>query len=128
MKICLPTNTNLGLQSELADNFSAAPWLQIVDSDDMAVVRIADMTDDSQREEAIDMDMIVCRGMLQGLYESLRSQGVPILGTRATSVAGAIIDFRDGNLHDLSAVECCQGKDPDCDAEHLENDPDRQEA
>lgn len=123
MKICLPTNTNLGLQSELAENFSAAPWLYIVESDSMEVIEVVDVTDDSQREEAIVMDLIVCRGMLQGLYESLRSQGVPIFGTHAQSVSGAVIDFRDGNLHDLAAVECCQGSDPNCDSDHPEDEP-----
>jgi len=127
MKICLPTNTDLGLQSELAENFSAAHWLQIVESDTMETLDVVDATDDSQRSEPVVMDLIVCRGMLEGLYQSLRAQGVPILGTRATSVAGAIIDYRDGNLHDLAAVECCKGTDPNCDSDHLENDPDRLE-
>lgn len=120
MKICLPTSTNFGLRSELADNFSDAPWLQVVESDSMETLLVVDANDEEQTSEPIDMDVIVCRGMLEGLYRSLREQGVPIMGTRAKTVAGAILDYADGKLHDLADNECCNGSDPDCDNKHLE--------
>ena len=40
MKICLPTNDNLGLQSEIASNFSSPPWLLVVESETQQTLAI----------------------------------------------------------------------------------------
>lgn len=127
MKICLPTNTNLGLQSELATNFSAAPWLQVIESDTLETL-VIDATDTSQRDKPIDMDLIMCRSMTQGLYQALRAQGVPVFGTRAKSVAEALADYQEGDLRDLAADVCCKGSDPECDGDHLDGEQIRQES
>lgn len=118
MKICLPTNDNLGLQSEIAANFSAAPWLQVIDSETLTV-NVIDVLDGSQRDKPIDMDLIMCRGMTEHLYQALRAQGVPIYGCKAQRVGEALDEFRAGDLRDLADWNCCRGTRDDCDGEHL---------
>ncbi|HJV92861.1 MAG TPA: hypothetical protein VJ572_05245 [Azonexus sp.] len=127
MKICLPTNDNIGLQSEVAANFSAAPWLLVVESDTGDIL-VIDATDTSQRDKPISMDLIMCRGMTEHLYHALRAQGVPIFGTRARSVAEALADFAEGNLRDLADQTCCKGPDAECDGNHVDQEPLQQEA
>lgn len=117
MKICLPTNNNLGVQSEIASNFGAARWLQIIDSETMET-RLIDMTDIEQRRQPIAMDLILCRGMSGEMYEALRVQGVPIYGTRSQSVAAALADYHEGDLRDLASISCCKGEDVACDGNH----------
>ena len=91
MKICLPTQTNLGLQSLIAPNFGASPWLLVVESDSLEILAI-DRTDVSQRDMPISMDLIVCQGMSEQLFNTLREEGVPIVGTRAQTVSAALVD------------------------------------
>ena len=126
MKICLPTHTNLGQQSEIAVNFGSSPWLLIVESDTLEMLAI-DRTDVTQRDQPISMDLIMCQSMSEGLYKTLREAGVPIFGTRAKTVAEALADYQEGDLRELGANICCKGSDADCDGEHLEDEPNRQQ-
>jgi predicted Fe-Mo cluster-binding NifX family protein len=123
MKICLPTNDNLGLQSELASNFSAANWLLVVESE-IQETRAIDMSDEEQRSRPVDLDVIVCHGMPEVLYKSLRAEGIPIYGTRSRNVAGALVDYWDDDLHDLESPGCCQGDRASCDGDHVDDAPD----
>ncbi len=66
MKICLPANTNRGLQAELASNFSVAPWQLVVESDTQETLAI-DMSDDEQRKKPVIFDIIMCQGMPEEL-------------------------------------------------------------
>ena len=120
MKICLPTNDNFGLQSEIASNFSSAPWLLVVESESQQT-RAIDMSDEAQRRQPVDLDVIVCHGMPEVVYKSLRAEGIPIYGTRSKNVAGALVDYWEDDLQELSrAVGCCQGERADCDGEHAD--------
>ena len=114
MKICLPTNSNQGLQSELASNFSVAPWLLIVESDTQETLAI-DMSDDEQRKKPVTFDLIMCQGMPEVLFQALRAEGVSIYGTRSKSVAGALADYWENDLHDLRNFSCCRGDEAACD-------------
>ena len=114
MKICLPANNNRGLQSEIASNFSVAPWLLVVESDTLQTQAI-DMSDDEQRKRPVTFDLIMCQGMPDVLYQALRDEGVSIYGTRSKSVAGALADYWDDDLHDLKNFSCCKGDLASCD-------------
>ena len=119
MKICLPTNNNLGLQSELASNFSDARWLLVVESETQET-RAIDMSDDDQRRQPVELDIIVCQGMAEVLYKSLRAEGIPIYGSRAKNVAGALVDYWEDDLHELTRGGCCKGELADCDGDHVD--------
>lgn len=121
MKICLPTNTNLGLQSELAANFGAAPWFLVIESDTLKTLAI-DRTDAIQRDRPITMDLIMCQSMTQQLYTTLRTEGVPIFGTYAKTVAEALTHYQEGDLRDLADNVCCGGSRVDCNSDHLDSD------
>ena len=114
MKICLPANNNRGLPSELASNFSVAPWLLVVESDTQETLAI-DMSDDEQRKKPVTFDIIMCQGMPEELYQALRAEGISIYGTRSKSVAGALADYWEDDLHDLKNFSCCKGLEAACD-------------
>lgn len=122
MKICLPTQTNLGLQSRIAPNFGTSPWLLVVESDSLEILAI-DRTDVSQRDMPINMDLIACQGMSEQLFNTLHEQGVPIVSTLAQTVSAALADYEEGNLRTLGT--CCQGRHADCDGDHLEGTPEQ---
>ena len=119
MKICLPTNDNLGLQSEIASNFSSAPWLLVVESETQQTLAI-DMSDEAQRRQPVELDAIVCRGMPEILYKSLRAEGIPIYGCRSRNVAGALVDYWEDDLHELASAGCCKGERAACDGNHVD--------
>ena len=119
MKICLPTNDNLGLQSEIASNFSSAPWLLVVESETQQTLAI-DMSDEALRRQPVELDVIVCHGMPEVLYKSLRAEGIPIYGCRSTNVAGARVDYREDDLHELASAGCCKGEHAACDGDHVD--------
>lgn len=118
MKICLPTNSNLGLQSELASNFSAAHWLFVVESESQEILSI-DLSDDEQRKKPLVFDIIICPGMQLDLHQTLTAQKIPIYGTRSKSVAGALADFWEDNLYALENFSCCKGGQTVCDDAHV---------
>ena len=120
MKICLPTNGNLGLQSEIASNFSSAPWLLVVESETQQTLAI-DMSDEAQRRQPVELDVIVCHGMPEVLYKSLRAEGIPIYGCRSRNVAGALVDYWEDDLHELASAGCCKGERAVCDGDHLDD-------
>ena len=119
MKICLPTNDNLGLQSEIASNFSSAPWLLVVESETQQTLAI-DMSDEVLRRQPVELDVIVCHGMPEVLYKSLRAEGIPIYGCRSRNVAGALVDYWEDDLHELASAGCCKGKRAACDGDHAD--------
>jgi len=120
MKICLPTNDNLGLQSEIASNFSSAPWLLVVESETQQTLAI-DMSDEVLRRQPVELDVIVCHGMPEVLYKSLRAEGIPIYGCRSTNVAGALVDYWEDDLHELTRAGCCKGERAVCDGDHVDD-------
>ena len=119
MKICLPTNDDLGLQSEIASNFSSAPWLLVVESETQQTLAI-DMSDEVLRRQPVELDVIVCPGMPEVLYKSLRAEGIPIYGCRSTNVAGALVDYWEDDLHELTSAGCCKGERAVCDGDHVD--------
>ena len=119
MKICLPTNGNLGLQSEIASNFSSAPWLLVVESETQQTLAI-DMSDEVLRRQPVELDVIVCHGMPEVLYQSLRAEGIPIYGCRSRNVAGALVDYWEDDLHELASAGCCKGERAACDGNHVD--------
>ena len=108
MKICLPTINNLGLQSNLATNFSAAHWLLVVESETQETLAI-DMSDEVERKQPVELDVIACHGIPEVLYKSLCAEGISIYGTRSKNVAGALVDYWEDDLHDLASAGCCNG-------------------
>ena len=119
MKVCLPINDNLGLQSEIASNFSSAPWLLVVESETQQTLAI-DMSDEVLCRQPVELDVIVCHGMPEVLYKSLRAEGIPIYGCRSTNVAGARVDYREDDLHELASAGCCKGERAVCDGDHVD--------
>jgi predicted Fe-Mo cluster-binding NifX family protein len=109
MKICLPTNDNLGLQSELASNFSAANWLLVVESETQET-RAIDMSDEEPRKRPVDLDVIVCAGGIgRGMFNGLRSRGIQVFSTDAMTVNDALAELAAGSLIEVAEVECCGG-------------------
>ena len=71
---------------------------------------------DEQRKKPVTFDLIMCQGMPEVLYQSLRAEGIPIYNTRSKSVAGALADYWEGDLHDLKTFSCCKGDLAACDS------------
>lgn len=120
MKICLPTNDNFGLLSEIASDFCSAPWLLVVESETQQTLAI-DMSDEVLRRQPVELDVIVCHGMPEVLYNSLRAEGIPIYGCRSKNVAGALADYWEDDLHELASTGCCKGKHAACDGDHVDD-------
>ena len=116
MKICLPTNDNLGLQSEIATNFSSAPWLLVVDSVTREYLGI-DASSGACRVTPLHIDAIVCAGGIgRGMFNGLRGRGIQVFNSDALTVEEALAELAGGSLIEVTEVECCGGGDHHGDA------------
>ena len=118
MKICIPTETNLGAESAVYVHFGSAPFFAIFNSDDQSLKTI----DNSGRihvhgqchpaKELIDLkiDAVISAGMGQRAVRNLNNTGIRVYLTDTGSTVQQIIEkFSRNELTELSAEHACQG-------------------
>lgn len=109
MKICMPVGQINGLRSEIAPNFRAAPALLLIDSDSSECFGI-DASSGACHATPPHIDAIVCAGGIgRGLFNGLRSRGIRVFNTDATTVEQALAELAAGRLVEVAEVECCGG-------------------
>jgi predicted Fe-Mo cluster-binding NifX family protein len=120
MKICIPTQDERGLDSELFGHFGSAPFFTVVDSESGEVeVRPNDNTHHGhgacqpmRQLGSRSIDAVVCQGMGRRAVASLKESGVRVLvvneGTGHT-VRDVVAAAREKRLQPLSERDACWG-------------------
>jgi predicted Fe-Mo cluster-binding NifX family protein len=120
MKICIPTQDERGMESELFGHFGSAPFFTVVDSESGEVeVRQNDNTHHGRggchplrQFGSHSVDAVVCQGMGRRAIASLKEAGVRVLvlGEGAGhTVQGIVAAAREGRLRPLSEEDACRG-------------------
>jgi len=124
-KICIPTESNEGLQATSAAEIREAPFLTVVDldSDETSVVSNSDRSAGHGVCHVLDkvgsnkIDAVICAKIGRGAYRSLSDAGVDVLLSEPETVSGLVQAARDGRLRPASSEEVGRG----CGCGHTES-------
>ena len=120
MKICIPTQDERGLQSEVFGHFGSAPFFTVVDSES-GQVEVAQNTNVHHSHGACHpmrqfgsraVDAVVCRGMGRMAVASLTEAGVRVLvldQDAGHTVQDVVSAAREQRLQSFSEQDACQG-------------------
>lgn len=98
MKICIPTNDQNGLDSQVSAHFGRAPHLAVVDAASLAVEFLPRDVKGCRASESLrgrDVDAVLCHGMGQGALANLGAVGIPVYLTRARTVREVLAGVAD---------------------------------
>ena len=120
MKICIPTQDERGLESEVYGHFGSAPFFTMVDSESGEVeVKQNDNTHHGpggchpmRQFGSRAVDAVVCRGMGRGAIASLTEAGVQVLvldQDGGLTVQDVLSAAREQRLKPFSEQDACRG-------------------
>jgi predicted Fe-Mo cluster-binding NifX family protein len=117
MRLCIPTDTDLGLDAPISAHFGSAPYLTLVDSESRAVQVVVNReahhapgTCEAARSlPAYDVRAVVCLGLGRRAFAGLQRLGIEVFVTGAVHARAAADAFREGRLRELSPAAACAG-------------------
>jgi len=120
MKICIPTQDDLGLESQLFGHFGSAPFFAIVevDSGDLQVMGNLGLHSHPRgchhvdELRAHDIDAVACAGLGRQAFAGLQEAGIDVLIPERGTIGEILEALRLGQLRKLSADEVCGGGRP----------------
>ena len=118
MNICIPSQDDRGLDSEVHDHFGSAPWFTIVNTEND---RAKPVRNPSCRQSVgschhIDMlhaknvAVVVSSGMGRRAWSSLREAGITVLAAPARSVKEIVAAVKEGDAPPLALESACVGR------------------
>ena len=117
MRICIPTEDDLGMEGKVCGHFGSAPFYTLVDTESGSCETIGNSHDKQghgacapvDRLRAHQLDAIVCKGMGRRAIAALSRAGVDILLTEEMTVSRAVAAARQSRLRLLSPQDACSG-------------------
>ncbi len=117
MRLCFPTENEVGLEATLAGHFGSAPYYTIVETDSGACEVVANAQarhEHGSCEAASGMggrsvDAVICHGLGRRALAGLAAAGIPVYVADAALVAEAVEGFRAGQLARLTEDAACHG-------------------
>jgi predicted Fe-Mo cluster-binding NifX family protein len=117
MKICIPTNDDRGLESELCTHFGSAPFFVVTNAEHPVpkVVQNPQCHDHAGSCHHVPLlashgiDAVVCGGMGRRAVSGLREAGIDVLVTSGRTVSQIVDAVNAGETRPLSADDACGG-------------------
>ncbi|MGD8728016.1 MAG: NifB/NifX family molybdenum-iron cluster-binding protein [Gemmatimonadales bacterium] len=117
MKICIPTESDAGLEARAYGHFGSAPFFTIVDTATSAVEIISNggaqhahgQCNPLNGLKAHRLDAVVCRGMGKRALARLNQAGVSVLLVERDRVADIVDAVNGGETTLLTADHACGG-------------------
>jgi predicted Fe-Mo cluster-binding NifX family protein len=117
MRLCIPTDTNRGLDAPISAHFGSAPYFTLVDSDSGAAEVVANRyahhapgtCEAAKGLPAHGVGAVVCLSLGRRAFAGLRKIGVDVFVTDAGYAGAATEAFRAGRVRALTTEEACQG-------------------
>ncbi|MHC4431018.1 MAG: NifB/NifX family molybdenum-iron cluster-binding protein [Planctomycetota bacterium] len=115
MRICIPTQTNLGQQAEVHDHFGSAPYFTIYDMQE-DVCEIVNNSDQHHAHgvchplgvlDGKSIGAVVCSGMGKRAIEKLNEGGISVYRASGVTVAEIVKQYRAGDLEEITAQNAC---------------------
>ena len=115
MKVCIPTQTNIGEQAEVHGHFGSAPYFTIYDMQEDT----CEIVDNSNQHHAhgtchplsaLDgksINAVICSGMGKRAIEKLNEAGIRVFRASGAKVEEIVKDSRDGDLEEITTENAC---------------------
>ncbi len=115
MKICLPTETNQGLNAPLYGHFGSAPFFALVDTetgilevrDNQGQVHAHGACHPAGALEGLGIQAVVCGGMGLRALQKLEKAGIEVYRSEALTVEEALREIREKRSEKLTAEGAC---------------------
>lgn len=122
MKLCIPTESDLGLDAAVFDHFGSAPFFIIVETGtgDFEVVSNQNQHHSHgqcmpmQQLSSYQIEGVVCRGMGRNALARLSSAGIDVFVANSNTVNEVLEESRRGHLHSLDPDQACGGHGHNC--------------
>ncbi|HSV43309.1 MAG TPA: NifB/NifX family molybdenum-iron cluster-binding protein [Candidatus Bathyarchaeia archaeon] len=115
MKLCIPTETNEGLNAPVFGHFGSAPFFTMVDTDTRAV-QVVDNTN-AHHEHGMchplgvlgtaAFDAVVCQGMGTRAVQKLNDAGIKAFRAQAQTVEDVIKQYIGNELSEITVDNAC---------------------
>jgi predicted Fe-Mo cluster-binding NifX family protein len=123
MRLCIPTDSNRGLDAAISGHFGSAPYFTLVESDTGSVEVVSNRhahhapgTCEAARGlPAHGVGAVVCLGLGRRALDGLRQIGIEVFVTEAGYARAALEAFRSGCVMALSSEEACRGGRHQCE-------------
>ncbi len=115
MRICVPTQSNIGKQAQVQDHFGSAPYFTIYDVDQ----DICEIVDNSDRHHAhgachplgvLDgkrINAVVCSAVGGRAIDKLNEGGIRVYRASEATVEEIVSRYRTGDLEEVTAETAC---------------------
>jgi predicted Fe-Mo cluster-binding NifX family protein len=116
MKICLPTETDRGLDALLYGHFGSAPYFTIADTetgtlevrDNQGRVHAHGACHPVGAIEGLGVQAVVCGGMGLRALQKLEESGLEVYRSEAVTVGEALREIKEGRAEKLTADGACR--------------------
>ena len=120
MKICMPTETDNGVDAAVMAHFGSAPFFTIYDTDTKRFEHIGNRNlhhihGGCQPLLALSgqaVDVVICGGMGARAVQKLSEDGIKAFKVRGATVKEALANYLEGQLNPITPLNACQ--DHDC--------------
>lgn len=117
MKLCIPTMTDQGMESEICGHFGSAPCFVLYDQELKTIESVTNLKAEHEHGQCRPMDLlgsrgivaVLCQGMGRNAIEVVERQGIKVFATAGSTVREAIDEFMAGRLVKLNAETACRG-------------------
>ncbi|MHC4167099.1 MAG: NifB/NifX family molybdenum-iron cluster-binding protein [Planctomycetota bacterium] len=115
MRICIPTQTNIGRQAQVHEHFGSAPFFTIYDVE----LDICEIVDNSDRHHAHGMchplgvldgkniNAVICSGMGKRAVQKLNEGGVRAYRASGARVQDIVKECRESKLEEITVENAC---------------------
>ncbi len=116
MRICVPTETNRGLEAVVSDHIGRARFLTLFDTSTGEVTVLPNLPHGeatcapAKPLAGRGVEAVVCRGAGKRAVGALNKAGIRVLVTGATRASEAVSDFSHGLTTVLDAKDACDGR------------------
>ena len=120
MRICMPTETDRGLDAAVMAHFGSAPFFTIYDTDTKSVEHIGNRNQHHlhggcQPLLALNgkaVDAVICGGMGARAVQKLGEGGISVFIVKGATVKEALANYFAGKLSPITFLNAC--RDHDC--------------
>ena len=115
MRICIPTETDMGQKAKVYSHFGSAPCFTIYDTekDDYETVDNSNQhhTHGTCRPidslEGKDVDAVVCNGMGKRAVQKLNEAGIRVYNASGANVQDIVSKYRANELEEITLENAC---------------------
>jgi predicted Fe-Mo cluster-binding NifX family protein len=126
MKICMPTETDQGIDAAVMAHFGSAPFFTIYDTDTKRFEHIGNRNlhhihGGCQPLRALSgqaVDVVICGGMGARAVQKLGQGGIKAYKVKGATVKEALINYLEGQLNQITPLNACH--DHDCHSVEVE--------